>query len=104
MKPFSCSVCGKTFSDSSNMAKHKKTHNSNAAANKETVVGVLGDLQQRPPKEAVEEGTPASSEDVQQIIYISYEEADSATSEQAEMMEQKLVRRVKYRYVEWWKS
>ena len=73
-KPYKCSDCGKAFSDSSNLSKHSKTHvrAGDAVTTKDgTVWNIINQT-----GSAVEE-----QNDVQQIIYIAYENDDIASKE-----------------------
>lgn len=69
-KPYKCKDCGKAFADSSNLAKHSKAHvrlGDEITAKDGTVWNIIDHA-------AANEATPATdNNDVQQIIYIAYE-------------------------------
>ena len=88
-KPYKCKVCGKSFADSSNLTKHSRAHlraGDEVTAKDGTVWNIINHAA------ATSAGNPASDEhttdvhddvtanagdnDVQQIIYIAYEDGE----------------------------
>lgn len=115
-KPYSCNICPKSFADSSNLTKHKKSHDQQLPQNsqdqnhhgggettfveideKNTVLNIIHGL--KLDERGLREGGAADGAssvglsgeadgEVQQIIYISYEDgreavADGVTGEAA---------------------
>ena len=80
-QPYLCKECGKRFSDSSNLAKHKKTHDEFLSKDKQTVWNIVKDA--GGGIEELEGGGEAAGEEVQQVIYIAYENGDQKAIEGA---------------------
>lgn len=79
-QPYLCKECGKRFSDSSNLAKHKKTHEDFISKDKQTVWNIVKDAGTGVQEPNVVEGT---GEEVQQVIYIAYENGEQKAIEGA---------------------
>lgn len=78
-QPYLCKECGKRFSDSSNLAKHKKTHEDYLSKNKQTVWNIVKDAGAGVEEPEAVDG----NSEVQQVIYIAYENGEQKTIEGA---------------------
>lgn len=79
-QPYLCKECGKRFSDSSNLAKHKKIHEGfNCDKNKQTVWNIVKDAGEGVDEPDVIDG----NSEVQQVIYIAYENGEQKAIEGA---------------------
>ena len=79
-QPYLCKECGKKFADSSNLAKHRKTHEeAGDKKNKPTVWNLVKEA-----GEEIQEATETDVEvtdDVDQVIYITYENGETKAGE-----------------------
>ena len=79
-QPYLCKECGKRFSDSSNLAKHKKIHDGYLSSkSKQTVWNIVkdaGEGVEEPDVDVIE-----GNSDVQQVIYIAYENGEQKAIE-----------------------
>ena len=74
--PYLCKECGKKFADSSNLAKHRKTHEQSGVKSKQqTVWSIVKDAGEGMSDIAEVEAAAesVSTEEVEQVIYITYE-------------------------------
>ena len=79
-QPYLCKECGKRFADSSNLAKHKKTHEESVSKSKQTVWDIVKDVGSSITEE--EEG--------EQVIYITYDNEDRQVSVVSETLKESL--------------
>ena len=79
-QPYLCKECGKRFSDSSNLAKHKKIHDGYLSSkSKQTVWNIVkdaGEGVEEPDVDVIE-----GNSEVQQVIYIAYENGEQKAIE-----------------------
>jgi len=75
-QPYLCKECGKRFADSSNLAKHRKTHEENAPKDKQEIWNIVKEAGDNIPSNVDNE----DGEDVEQVIYITYENEDQNIS------------------------
>ena len=78
--PYLCKECGKKFADSSNLAKHRKTHEQSGVKSKQqTVWSIVKDAgeEMRDIAEAEAAAESVATEEVEQVIYITYENSEA---------------------------
>ena len=82
-KPYKCPDCGKAFSDCSNLSKHSKTHlkaGDEITAKDGTVWNIINQTntgQDQEETTSVEAANHQNNHDVQQIIYIAYDNEET---------------------------
>ena len=78
--PYLCKECGKKFADSSNLAKHRKTHEQSGVKSKQqTVWSIVKDAgeEMRDIAEVEAAAESVATEEVEQVIYITYENSEA---------------------------
>ena len=81
-KPYKCQDCGKAFSDCSNLSKHSKTHlraGDEITAKDGTVWNIIN--QTSTTGQDQETSSAGQNDDVQQIIYIAYDNEETAEND-----------------------
>ena len=77
-KPYTCTECDQKFSDCSNLAKHRKLHERHERLSEETDAAPPNPEQQPAGVNAVVENivrdAPVETTEVEEVIYIAYEE------------------------------
>jgi len=74
LQPYLCKQCGKKFSDSSNLAKHKKIHDESGEGVTKEIWNIVRDGAEEIVDEKGEGG-------LEQVIYIAYEESSTGGGE-----------------------